>query len=97
MKHDVRLVGEIVECCWRFYLTSILDHQLYPVDLIAQIYALRWQIELFFRDLKCVLRMQNLIALTENGVRIQIYAALILLCAHAYLDAQGSCTNSNPV
>ena len=77
MKHDVRLVGEIVECCWRFYLTSILDHQLYPVDLIAQIYALRWQIELFFRDLKCVLRMQNLIALTENGVRIQIYAALI--------------------
>jgi hypothetical protein len=77
MKHDVRLVGEIVECCWRFYLTSILDHQLYPVSLIAQIYALRWQIELFFRDLKCVLRMQNLIALTENGVRIQIYAALI--------------------
>jgi hypothetical protein len=77
MKHDVRLVGEIVECCWRFYLTSILDHQLYPVDLIAQIYALRWQIELFFRNLKCVLRMQNLIALTENGVRIQIYAALI--------------------
>ncbi len=77
MKHDVRLVGEVVECCWRFYLTSILDNLLYPVDLIAQIYALRWQIELFFRDLKCVLRMQNLIAVTENGVRIQIYAALI--------------------
>ena len=77
MKHDVRLVGEVVESCWRFYLTSILDNQLYPADLIAQIYALRWQIELFFRDLKCVLRMQNLIAVTENGVRIQIYAALI--------------------
>jgi hypothetical protein len=77
MKHNVRLVGEVVESCWRFYLTSILDNLLYPVDLIAQIYALRWQIELFFRDLKCVLRMQNLIALTENGVRIQIYAALI--------------------
>lgn len=77
MKHSVRLVGEVVENCWYFYLTSILDNLLYPVDLIAQIYALRWQIELFFRDLKCVLRMQNLIAVTENGVRIQIYAALI--------------------
>jgi len=77
MKHDVRLVGEVVEYCWRFYLTSILDHLLYPVALVSQIYALRWQIELLFRDLKCVLRMQNLIAVTENGVRIQIYAALI--------------------
>jgi len=37
----------------------------------------RWQIELFFRNLKCVLRMENFIATSENGVRLQIYAALI--------------------
>jgi hypothetical protein len=77
MKHDLRLVGQLAYGNWHFYLTSIWEFALYPVDLIAQIYAIRWQIEIFFRDLKCVLRIQNLIATNENGVRIQIYAALI--------------------
>lgn len=77
MKHDVRLVGQQVDGVWHLYVTSIMDHAIYVVSLIAQIYALRWQIEIFFRDLKCVLRIENFIATTENGVRIQIYAALI--------------------
>ena len=77
MKHDVRLVGQQVGGVWHLYVTSIMDRVVYAVGLIAQIYALRWQIEIFFRDLKCVLRIENFIATTENGVRIQIYAALI--------------------
>ena len=77
MKHDVRLVGQQVDGVWHLYVTSIMDRVVYAVGLIAQIYALRWQIEIFFRDLKCVLRIENFIATTENGVRIQIYAALI--------------------
>lgn len=77
MKHDVRLVGQQVAGVWHLYVTSIMDRAIYMVSLIAQIYALRWQIEIFFRDLKCVLRIENFIATTENGVRIQIYAALI--------------------
>ena len=76
-KHDVRLVGQQVGGVWHLYVTSIMDRVVYVVGLIAQIYALRWQIEIFFRDLKCVLRIENFIATTENGVRIQIYAALI--------------------
>jgi ABC-type multidrug transport system fused ATPase/permease subunit len=77
MQHDVRLVGQPVAGVWHLYVTSILDRVVYVVGLIAQIYALRWQIEIFFRDLKCVLRIENFIATTENGVRLQIYAALI--------------------
>ena len=77
MRHDVRLVGQPVDGLWHLYVTSILDRVVYGVSLIAQIYALRWQIEIFFRDLKCVLRIENFIATTENGVRLQIYAALI--------------------
>ena len=77
MKHDVRLVGQRVDGDWHLYVTSIMDRVVYVVSLIAQIYALRWQIEIFFRDLKCVLRIKNFIATNENGVRIQIYAALI--------------------
>jgi hypothetical protein len=77
MKHDLRLVGQRVETGWHLYITSIFDRVTYPVEILAQLYALRWQIELLFRDLKCVLRIQNLIATNENGVRLQIYAALI--------------------
>ena len=77
MTHDVRLVGQPVAGDWHLYVTSILDRVVYVVSLIGQIYALRWQIEIFFRDLKCVLRIENFIATSENGVRLQIYAALI--------------------
>jgi hypothetical protein len=77
MKHDVRLVGQPVGGVWHLYVTSILDRVVYVVSLIGQIYALRWQIEIFFRDLKWVLRSENFIATSENGVRLQIYAALI--------------------
>jgi hypothetical protein len=51
MKHDVRLVGQRVDGGWHLYVTSIMDRVVYVVSLIAQIYALRWQIEIFFRDL----------------------------------------------
>jgi len=77
MKHNVRLVGQPVDGVWHLYVTSIFDRAVYVVSLLVQLYALRWQIEIFFRNLKCVLRMENFIATSENGVRLQIYAALI--------------------
>jgi hypothetical protein len=49
----------------------------YPVALIIDLYRLRWQIEILFRNLKHVLQIANFISTTENGIRIQIYAALI--------------------
>ena len=36
-----------------------------------------WQSELFFRWVKCVLGCRHLLSQTANGVRIQIYVALI--------------------
>ena len=39
--------------------------------------AHRWQIEILFRSLKGVLQLRNFTAHTENGIRLQIYAALI--------------------
>lgn len=36
-----------------------------------------YTIEILFRNLKCVLRIANFVSTTENGIRIQIYAALI--------------------
>jgi hypothetical protein len=44
---------------------------------IADLYKLRWQIELFFRLMKQTLRITHIIGRSENAVRIQIAVALI--------------------
>ena len=79
MCHTVRLVGQWNRGAkrWHWYITSLLDWQTYPLTLIVDLYRLRWQIEILFRNLKHVLRIANFVSTTENGIRIQIYAALI--------------------
>jgi hypothetical protein len=79
MRHTVRLVGQWIakDKCWHLYITSLLAWQKYPLALIVDLYRLRWQIEILFRNLKHVLRMANFVSTTENGIRIQMYAALI--------------------
>lgn len=57
-----------------FFITNIWD---LTARQIAQIYRARWDIEVFFRFLKQQLSIKHLINRTENGVQIQIYAALI--------------------
>jgi len=51
------------------------------LDLDAELVALaskyRWAVELFFRWVKCVLGCRHLLSQTPNGVRIQVYVALI--------------------
>jgi hypothetical protein len=46
-------------------------------EIIALLYQYRWQIEIFFRWLKCTLGCRHLLAESENGIRLQMYAALI--------------------
>ena len=54
--------------------TNLLD---LPVEIIALLFTRRWQIELFFRWFKCVLGCNHLVALSQNGLTIQVYCALI--------------------
>lgn len=58
-----------------FYIVTNLTD--IPAEIIALIYRYRWQIELFFRWFKCVLGCKHLLSLSENGVSIQVYCALI--------------------
>jgi hypothetical protein len=46
-------------------------------DLVALAYRYRWAVELFFRWLNCVLGCRHLLSQSANGVRIQVYVALI--------------------
>ena len=44
---------------------------------IANIYKIRWQIELFFKWMKQHLKIKQFLSTSENGVKIQIWTALI--------------------
>ena len=46
-------------------------------ELIGLTYRHRWQIELFFRWLKCVVNFRHFFSESENGVALQIGAAVI--------------------
>ena len=47
-------------------------------DLVALAYRYRWTVELFFRWLKCILGSRHLISQSQNGVQLQMYAAMIV-------------------
>ncbi|MDC0934827.1 IS4 family transposase [Pirellulales bacterium] len=58
-------------------LKLVTDKLDMDVELIALAYRYRWQVELFFRWLKCILGCRHLLSTCQNGVEIQVYLALI--------------------
>jgi len=54
--------------------TNALD---LPAELIVVAYRYRWQIELFFRWLKCVLGCRHLLSQSPSGITLQVYCAII--------------------
>lgn len=54
--------------------TNLLD---IPTEIIALIYAQRWQIEIFFRFFKQFLSCSHLLSHRQNGIEIQAYCAII--------------------
>jgi Transposase DDE domain len=59
-------------------LWLLTDRLELDADLVALAYRYRWSVELFFRWLKCVLGARHLLATNQNGVTLQMYAALIV-------------------
>jgi len=55
-------------------LTNRMD---LPADLIGLLYRHRWQIELFFRWIKCVTHMRHFFSESPNGMALQLYVAMI--------------------
>lgn len=49
----------------------------YTFAELAELYRLRWQIEIFFRFLKQYLGYKHLVSRSENGVRVMIWMSLI--------------------
>jgi len=59
-------------------LWLVTDRLDMDADLIAIAYRYRWSVELFFRWMKLVLGAKHLVSHNQNGVALQMYAALIV-------------------
>jgi hypothetical protein len=61
-----------------FYIvTTLLDPQIYPASEIAELYLQRWDVELFFRDIKTTMGMDILRCKTPAMVRKEILMTFI--------------------
>ena len=58
------------------HLTFLTNNFLQPALTIAQLYKLRWRVELFFRWIKQNLRIKSFYGTSENAVRTQIWVAI---------------------
>lgn len=48
-----------------------------PAEVIAILYRYRWQVELFFRWLKCLAHLRHFFSESQNGITLQLYIVLI--------------------
>lgn len=57
-------------------------------NTIGELYKSRWQVEIFFRDIKQLLHIKSFIGTSENAVMTQIWTALITILILKALKAQ---------
>ncbi len=59
-------------------LTNLLDKKRFPRDEIIALYFKRWEVESYYRDEKIVLELDRFHSTTCNGVRQELFAAMIM-------------------
>jgi len=57
----------------------LTNHPTWTASTIGKLYKSRWQVEIFFREIKQLLNINSFIGTTPNAVMIQIQAALITI------------------
>lgn len=66
-------------------ITFLTNHLKFGATTIARIYKERWQIELFFKALKQLLRIKTFVGTSANALKTQIWTALIAILILKYL------------
>lgn len=86
LAQDLREVHVIIDTGKKLRIIS--NDLTSPAEVIADLYKIRWQIELFFRWVKQNLKIGKFLGTTENAVRIQLTVAMIayLLVRMAHAD-----------
>jgi len=65
----------------------ITNQMTWSCNTISELYKSRWDIEIFFRDIKQLLHIKSFIGTSSNAVMIQIWTALISILILKYLKA----------
>ncbi len=63
----------------------ITNNMTWCANTISELYKSRWQIEIFFREIKQLLHIKSFIGTSQNAVMIQIWTALITILILKYL------------
>ena len=86
----VRLVRVKEKKSWYYYITNLMDGKRIKRKDIRLLYRYRWQIEIFFKELKHVLNIKKLFFYNPNGIKGQIYIALSVYVIGKILIAQSA-------
>lgn len=65
----------------------ITNQMTWTANTIGELYRSRWQVEIFFREIKQLLHIKSFIGTSENAVLIQIWTALITILILKVLKA----------
>jgi len=65
----------------------ITNQMTWAANTIGELYKSRWQVEIFFREIKQLLHIKSFIGTSPNAVMIQIWTALITILILKYLKA----------
>ena len=61
-------------------VVELITNQLtWSANTIGELYKSRWEVEIFFRDIKQLLHIKSFIGTSQNAVMIQIWTALITI------------------
>lgn len=66
----------------------VTNHFTWSPNTIGELYKSRWQVEIFFRDIKQLLHIKSFIGTSQNAVMIQIWTALITILILKALKAK---------
>jgi hypothetical protein len=70
-----------------FVVEIITNNMTWTANTISELYKSRWQIEIFFREIKQLLHIKSFVGTSENAVMIQIWTALITILVLKALKA----------
>ena len=71
-------------------ITFLTNHLSFGATTIARIYKERWQIELFFKSLKQLLRVKTFVGTSANALKTQLWTALIAMLLWKYLHLKST-------
>ena len=67
---------------------ELITNQLsWTANTISELYKSRWQIEIFFKEIKQLLKIKSFIGTSENAVMIQVWTAMISILMLKFLRA----------